>query len=115
MDKSKEECRIDELESLVDDVGFAAVLESLAEVASLKATADAGAAARTIKELSDIVAHLKACQEDHAEEMKEKDEEIEGLQAEIAQVLDTVGWTEHDWDIAKGHGRAPNGRLVSAL
>ena len=101
MDKSKEECRIDELESLVDDV-----LESLAEVASLKA--------RTIKELSDIVAHLKACQEDHAEEMKEKDEEIEGLQAEIAQVLDTVGWTEHDWDIAKGHGRAPNGRLVSA-
>ena len=36
-DKSKEECRINELESLVDDVGFATVLESLAEVASLKA------------------------------------------------------------------------------
>ena len=36
-DKSKEECRIDELESLVDDVGFTTVLELLAEVARLKA------------------------------------------------------------------------------
>ena len=71
-----------------------------------------GEAEKTIESLKD---QLRIEEENKAEELKEKDEEIEGLQAEIVQILETIGWSEEDWEHAKGHGMAPNGRLVAAL
>jgi hypothetical protein len=62
----------------------------------------------------DHAEELKNAEADHEDELAKKDAEIEEQHTEITRLLDTVGWSEADWEHSKAHGCAPNGRLVAA-